>query len=90
MLAQVAAWFELKIWQLAVQAMSSARPLSARALRAAHSIKAAAQAPAQTASLTLQHSIEAHPLVRATRNGYVIAGGGWLLGLVLGYLIATR
>ncbi len=77
MIAQISNWIELNFWQLAVQALSKARPLSWRALRAAHGFE-------------VQHSFEARPLLRALRNQWVIALGGWLLGLILGFLFAIR
>jgi hypothetical protein len=77
MIAQIGNWIELNFWQLAVQALSKARPLSAQVLRAAHGFE-------------VRHSFEARPLPRAFRNGWVIAGSGWLLGLILGFLFAIR
>lgn len=77
MFLQIGNWIELNFWQLAARALSTARPLSARALRAAHGLKA-------------QYSIEARPLPRVFRSQWLIALSGWLLGLVLGYLYATR
>ncbi len=77
MFATISNWIELNFWQLAVQALSKARPLSSRALRAAHGFE-------------VQRSIEAQPLLRALRNPRVIALSGWLLGLILGFLFAFR
>jgi hypothetical protein len=36
----------------------------------------------------VQHSIAARPIGRFLAKGWVIAGAGWLIGLVLGILIA--
>jgi hypothetical protein len=81
MLAQIGQWIELNFWQLAVLALSKTRPLSSRALRAAHSIKT-------------QHSVEVRPLAHAIAglragNPYAIALSGWLLGLVLGLFLSA-
>ena len=83
MFATISNWIELNFWQLAVQALSKARPVSLRALRAAHGfeVKVSAGNP---------HSIEAQPLLRAIRNPRSIALSGWLLGLILGFLFAVR
>jgi hypothetical protein len=85
MLAQIGQWLELNFWQLAVLALSKTRPLSSRALRATHSIYAH--------SIETQHSVEVRPLARAfasvrAGNPYAIAISGWLLGLVLGFVIS--
>ncbi len=77
MFAHIGNWIELNFWQLAVQALSKARPLSAQVLRAARGFE-------------VQRSFKARSLPRAFRNGWVIAASGWLLGLILGFLIATR
>lgn len=81
MLAQIGQWIELNFWQLAVSALSKSRPLSSRALRVAHSIGS-------------QHSFEVRPLAQAVAriqsgSPYAIAISGWLLGLVLGLVIAS-
>jgi hypothetical protein len=82
MFAQIGNWIELNFWQLAVQALSKARPLSAQVLRAANGF--------EKLSKGKQLSFEARPLPRAFRNGWIIAGSGWLLGLILGFLFAIR
>jgi len=83
MLVQIGNWIELNFWQLAVQALSKARPLSSRALRAVHGFEA-------KVSAGNPHSIETQPLLRAFRNPRLIALSGWLLGLILGFLFAIR
>ncbi len=77
MFAQIGNWIELNFWQLAVQALSKVRPLSAQVLRAAH-------------GFAVQPPIGLRPLSRVLRSGWVIAAGGWLLGLILGFLFAIR
>jgi hypothetical protein len=37
----------------------------------------------------IQHSMATRPIGRLMAKGWVIAGTGWLLGLVLGILIAS-
>lgn len=83
MIATISNWIELNFWQLAVQALSKARPLSARALRVAHGFEA-------KVSAGNLRSIEAQPLLRAIRNPRILALSGWLLGLILGFLFAIR
>ena len=78
MIGQVGNWLELSFWQLAAQVMSKARPLSGRVLRAAKLFK---EKPL---------SIEARPLRPAVRPQWMVALSGWLLGMVLGYLIAVH
>ena len=73
MIAEIGNKLELTFWQLAAQAMSKARPLSTRILRAAKFSEGKPQ-----------------PLLRAIRPEWIIAVGGWLLGLVLGYWFAVR
>lgn len=87
MLAQIGEWIELNFWQLAVHALSKARPLSWRASDAVRNVYAAHGVNAQPGIAT-QHSFEARPLLRAigsfAASPYAIAAGGWLLGLILG------
>jgi hypothetical protein len=36
----------------------------------------------------VQHSIALRPIARVFANGWLIAGAGWVIGLILGIMIA--
>ncbi len=76
MLASIAHWIELSFWQLAVNALTLARPISKRV---AHFQRPEAG----------PGSIDLLPLQRILRHSWFIALGGWLLGLALGWWIAS-
>jgi hypothetical protein len=93
MISQIGDWIEFNFWQLAVHALSKARPLSSRATHVARALTATHSQVAKH-SIEAQHSFEAHPLVRAMAGlkagaAYAIAIGGWLLGLVLGLWLSS-